>query len=49
MENIVTDSLNNQITMKYEELNNMVYVKNSAVDNEFYPVLMDKKMNRLIS
>jgi hypothetical protein len=44
MENIVTDSLNNQITMKYEETNNMVYVKNSAVDNEFYPVLMDKNV-----
>jgi hypothetical protein len=42
MENTVTDSLNNQITMKYEESNNMVYVKNSGVDEEFYPVLMDK-------
>jgi hypothetical protein len=28
--------------MKYEESNNMVYVKNSGVDEEFYPVLMDK-------
>jgi hypothetical protein len=39
MEKIITDSLNNTITMKYDEVNDIVSVKNSAVSDEFMEVI----------
>ena len=39
MEKVITDSLGNVITMKYDEVNDSVSVKNSAVSEEFMEVI----------
>jgi hypothetical protein len=39
MEKIITDSLNNTITMKYDETNDLISVKNSAVSDVFMEVI----------
>jgi hypothetical protein len=39
MEKIITDSLNNTITMKYDETNDLISVKNSAVRDVFMEVI----------
>jgi hypothetical protein len=39
MEKVITDSLGNVVTMKYDEVNDSVSVKNSAVSEEFMEVI----------
>lgn len=39
MEQTLIDSLNNTIVFKYEESNDLVFVKNSAVSDEFMEVV----------
>jgi hypothetical protein len=42
MEKIITDSLNNTITMKYDESNDSVTVKNSGVSDVFMEVTINR-------
>ena len=42
MEKIITDSLNNTITMKYDESNDSVTVKNSGVSDVFMEVTRNR-------
>lgn len=42
MEKVITDSLNNTITMKYDESNDSVMVKNSAIGDTFMEVTRNK-------
>lgn len=44
METTKTDSLDNTITMKYDDTNDTVYVKNSAVSEEFMEVTKNESM-----
>ena len=44
METTKTDSLDNTITMKYDDTNDTVYVKNSAVSAEFMEVTKNESM-----
>lgn len=42
MEKVITDSLNNTITMKYDESNDSVMVKNSGISDTFMEVTRNK-------
>jgi hypothetical protein len=42
MEKIITDSLNNTITMKYDESTDSVTVKNSGISDTFMEVTRNK-------
>ena len=44
METTKTDSLDNTITMKYDDTNDTVHVKNSAVSEEFMEVTKNESM-----